>query len=273
MIIRARPTCVRRSWSTASDYISGQYWDEQNQRFNWKNVPYLITDTKEGRANFIALFVLDPNDSNRMLVGGASLWRTNDVKTANTPDKGPEWRPMKDPAADLISAIAIAKGNSNMVWVGHNNGDLFMTTNGLSPAPKWTKVNATATPLPNRMIIHITIDPSDVKTVYVTFGGYSTGNIWKTADSGAHWTNLAATLPQTPVFTLTLHPKNRKFVYAGTEVGIFASEDGGSHWSPANQGPNNSAVFDFAWSGTTLFAATHGRGVFKIDLPSAVPAP
>jgi hypothetical protein len=180
---------------------------------------------------------------------------------------------MKDPAADLISAIAIAKGNSNMVWVGHNNGDLFMTTNGLSPAPKWTKVNATATPLPNRMIIHITIDPSDVKTVYVTFGGYSTGNIWKTADSGAHWTNLAATLPQTPVFTLTLHPKNRKFVYAGTEVGIFASEDGGSHWSPANQGPNNSAVFDFAWSGTTLFAATHGRGVFKIDLPSAVPAP
>jgi hypothetical protein len=115
MIIRARPTCVRRSWSTASDYISGQYWDEQNQRFNWKNVPYLITDTKEGRANFIALFVLDPNDSNRMLVGGASLWRTNDVKTANTPDKGPEWRPMKDPAADLISAIAIAKGNSNMV--------------------------------------------------------------------------------------------------------------------------------------------------------------
>jgi len=256
-----------------AEYISGQYWDEQNQRFTWKNVPFLITDAKEGRANFIAPFVLDPNDPNRMLVGAASLWRTNDVKTSNTTDKGPEWHPIKDPAADLVSAIAIAKGDSNTVWVGHNNGDLFMTTNGLSPVPKWAKVDETATPLPKRMIVHIAIDPSDLKTVYVTLGGYSTGNIWKTADSGAHWTNLAATLPQAPVFALTLHPKNRKFVYAGTEVGIFASEDGGSHWSPANQGPNNSAVFDFAWSGTTLFAATHGRGVFKIDLPSAVPGP
>src|ERR1035437_1335008 len=263
----------RSSAGQLAEYISGQYWDDPNQRFAWKRVPYLITDAKEGKANFIAPFVLDPNDSNRMLVGGASLWRTNDVKTPNTTDKGPEWHTIKDPAADLISAIAVAKGDSNIVWVGYNNGDIFMTTNGLSPNPKWTKVDETSPSLPNRMVIHITIDPADVKTVYVTLGGYSTGNIWKTTNSGAQWINLAGALPQAPVFTLTLHPKNRKFVYAGTEIGIFASEDGGMHWSPANQGPNNSAVFDFAWSGTTLYAATHGRGAFKIELPSAVPSP
>jgi hypothetical protein len=41
-----------------------------------------IGDAGSNGANFIAPFILDPNDANTMLAGGLSLWRSTDVKTA-----------------------------------------------------------------------------------------------------------------------------------------------------------------------------------------------
>jgi hypothetical protein len=58
----------------------------------------------------------------------------------------------------------------------------------------------------------------------------------------------------------------RDRIYLGTEVGVFASEDDGAHWSPANDGPANVSVDQLLWMGETLTAVTHGRGMFRIDL-------
>jgi hypothetical protein len=69
------------------------------------------------------------------------------------------------------------------------------------------------------------------------------------------------------VRALAIHPKNSKFLYLGTEVGLFSSEDAGTTWSPANEGPTNCSVDSLFWMGTTLVCATHGRGMFKINLP------
>jgi photosystem II stability/assembly factor-like uncharacterized protein len=249
-----------------AEYISGQYWDEANRRWAWKGAPYEITDAQRGKANFIAPFVLDPNDSNRILVGALSLWETRDAKTPNTVATGPQWRPVKPPATEYVSAIAIAKSDSNQVWVGHNNGEIYFSRNSLTASPQWNKAGAGV--LPQRYVTHISVDPKNASVVYVTFGGYSAGNIWKTNDAGVRWIELSGKLPAAPVFTITIHPNDSDYLYAGTEVGIFASEDGGKHWSPGNEGPTNSAVFDLEWQGAVLFAATHGRGIFKIDLSS-----
>ena len=44
-------------------------------------------------------------------------------------------------------------------------------------------------------------------------------------------------------------------------------EDGGSRtWSPTNEGPANVSVDELFWSGTALLAATHGRGMYRIEL-------
>ena len=47
------------------------------------------------------------------------------------------WASIKPPtpANQNISAIAVQTGNSNVIWVGHNNGDVYKTTNGLDAAP------------------------------------------------------------------------------------------------------------------------------------------
>jgi photosystem II stability/assembly factor-like uncharacterized protein len=237
----------------------------------WKLPPYRIPDAKNENALFIAPFILDPNNSSRLLAGGLSLWRTNDAKTPNTNTRGPAWSSIKSPAGTFISAIAVMKGNADMIWVGHVNGDVYCTQEGTKTNPVWTKMDDNGpTPLPNRnglaFVTRITIDPRTSKTVYVTFGGYTRGNVWKTTNGGQAWSNIGNALPEAPVRCLAVHPRKSQFLYIGTEVGVFASEDGGSTWSPTNEGPTNCAVDDLFWMDQTLVCATHGRGMFRINL-------
>jgi hypothetical protein len=254
-----------------ADFISGQYWDANQGAWRWKPVPYRIPDARSQNALFIAPFVLDPNAPGRLLAGGLSLWRTNDAKRANTDSTGPSWRAIKSSAGSFISALAVARGDSKVVWVGHEDGQVFMTADGTATNPAWQKVDHTG-PHPlavNRYCTGITIDPRDHDTVYATFGGYTKGNVWKTTDAGATWADLGQALPAAPVRALAVHPDRSALVYAGTEVGVFASENGGAAWSPTNEGPTNCSVDDLFWMDRVLVCVTHGRGMFTIDVAGA----
>jgi len=250
----------------SSDYISGQFWDGHS--WTWKPIPYRITDAMNQKALFIAPFVLDPNNSNCLMGGGFSLWRTNNAKAPNTNSTGPIWSSVKSSIGKKISAIAVAKGNSNQIWVGHEGGEVFKTLNGTQANPVWQRMDHTGTnPLtPARYCTRITIDPSNPNIVYVAFGGYNRGNLWKTTNGGSQWSNLGNLLPEAPVRAIAIHPRKNNFVYLGTEVGLFASEDGGATWSPTNEGPTNCSVDDLFWMNEVLVCATHGRGMFTIQL-------
>jgi ligand-binding sensor domain-containing protein len=251
-------------------YISGQFWNPAIGDWDWKPVPFRIDDAKNNQALFIAPFVLDPNAPKRMIAGGLSLWRTNDAKVPNTLTSGPSWQAIKPSAGAPISALAIAPGDSDRIWVGHRDGMVFFTNNGTAATPAWQRAGATGPSLlrPQRYCTCITIDPADTDTVYVAFGGYQTSNLWVTTDSGTTWTDLGAALPAAPIRAVALHPRDSRLVYVGCEVGVFASEDAGATWSPTNEGPTNCSVDDLFWMGETLVCVTHGRGMFKIDLSS-----
>jgi photosystem II stability/assembly factor-like uncharacterized protein len=260
-------------------YISGQFFNEANKKWDWKPVPYSIPDAmppptgKRPKALFIAPFVLDPNEPDRVLAGGLSLWRTNDAKTPNTPRTGPSWQSIKDPIGTPdtrgfeISALAVAAGDSDTIWVGHANGAVFRTNDGTAGSPTWQPVEAAPFP-PPRYCTRVTVHPGLKDVVYVAFGGYTRGNLWVTRDGGTTWSDLSSTLPTTPVRAVTVHPRRAELVYAGTEVGLFASEDSGTTWSPTNDGPTNCSVDDLFWMGETLTSVTHGRGMYHIDLSS-----
>lgn len=219
-----------------------------------------ITDVDTGCANFIAPFVLDPNNANRMFAGGCSLWRTNNVKAAT-----PTWTRIKRTNADVpISAIAVARGNSNIVWIGHNNGDVFKSTNALAAVPTWTKVT---TGLPARYVNRLTISPTNANTVYASFGGFSAQNVWKTTNAGASWAarsgSGASALPPVPIYSLVVHPNSPSTLYVGSEIGVHYSTNDGLTWHNNRSGPAAVAVDELVFSGTTLYAATHGRGIFR----------
>lgn len=255
-------------------YIAGNFYNFATGAWEWKPFPYHIPDAKNEDALFVAPFVLDLNNSNRILAGGVSLWRTNDAKTPNTtdcrpgrPPCGPKWASIRSGFGARISAIAIARGNSDIVWVGYENGDVYKTANGTAASPLWEKVDDNApAPLPGRYCTRIVIDPANSSTVYVMFGGYTSGNIWKTTDGGSRWGNIGNALPEAPIRTLAVNPRNSNLLYLGTEVGLFASEDAGATWSPTNEGPTSCSVEELFWMGDKLVAATHGRGMFEIDL-------
>jgi photosystem II stability/assembly factor-like uncharacterized protein len=215
-------------------------------------------------ANFIAPFILDPNNANRILAGGDNLWRSNDVRA-----DPPSWSSIKGPIGSNISAIAIAPGNSDVVWVGYNNGLIYYTLNGTATNPIWTQAN---TGLPVRYCTRLAISqlpPGGFsRTIYATFGGFSADNVWKTTNNGLTWTSISplGRLPQIPVNSLVISPSNSNQLYIGTQIAVFATSDGGNTWSPTNEGPVNTVIDELFWQGTTLGAATHGRSMFTATI-------
>jgi photosystem II stability/assembly factor-like uncharacterized protein len=256
------------------EYINGQHFDEAADEWVWKPVPYRISDSMNQNALFIAPFILDINNPNRLLAGGMLLWRTNNAKARNTSRTGPAWASIKPDIGIYISTIAVARGNSDIIWVGHahnqgmtESGSVYRTINGTSNNPVWEKMDDQGPrSLPNRYCTRIVIDNVNHNIVYVTFGGYNRGNVWMTDDGGETWSNIGNALPEAPVRTLAIHPQNAAFLYIGTEIGVFASEDRGMTWSPTNEGPTNCSVDELFWMGEKLVCVTHGRGMFQIDL-------
>src|SRR5205823_5918498 len=123
----------------SADWINGLFWN--GAQYVCKAAPFVIVDScNASKSNFIAPFILDPNNSNRLLVGADALWRSDDATTANTATTGPSWTSIKPASGtgNYVSAVAVANGNSSIVWVGHNNGQVYKTTNGTTAAPTWT---------------------------------------------------------------------------------------------------------------------------------------
>lgn len=258
------------------DILYGEYVYLQIHRStNGQQAQYIFQGISDAgdrdTALFIAPFILDPNNSKAMLAGGARLWRTADVKQAN-----PIWASIKEAVPNsLISALAVTPGNSANLWVGYNSGEVFHSTNGLAATPTW---KAASSGLPARQCTRLHVTAGTAPIVYATFSAYAAGNLMHTTDNGATWNSVGANaLPEVPCYDITTHPDNKNTIILGTEVGLFVSEDGGTNWSPTNQGPTNAPVFRLFWDGRTLYAATHGRGIFKIDLSHPtlpeIPAP
>ncbi|RMF85097.1 MAG: hypothetical protein D6744_01980 [Planctomycetota bacterium] len=235
-----------------------------------------ITDAGDGAtANFIAPFVIDLNRPRTMYAGGRSLWRTFNLRH----NPSPTWLAIRPPGSANISAIAVANTNSNVVWIGMNDGKVARTENARESDPAavaWTVVdgNGVRNPFPNRYVNRILIDPDDEQTVYVALGGYSPDNLWKTTDNGSTWTDITGAgvtgLPDVPITGVARHPDRSDWLYVGTDVGVFASEDGGLTWSTNDAGPANVVVDEivFMHDSPTLLVASHGRGIFTAHVPA-----
>ena len=80
---------------------------------------------------------------------------------------------------------------------------------------------------PRLWITRITIDPTNSKSVFITFSGYRAGDnapyVLHTANSGKTWTDISANLPKAPVSELLLIGGK---LYVGTDVGVFTSTVG-----------------------------------------------
>ena len=213
---------------------------------------------------FYAPMVLGPGTPiNTLYFGTNKLYRSDNLGTLMVPVS--QTLPV---AGDRVSAIAISPQNDNVRLIGTVTGKVYATATGAT-----TLTDVTGT-IPARYVGRIAVDPNNANTAYVALGGFglaSGQHVYKTTNLNAATPTFAASgvgIPDVPVNALAIDPQDSNRVYAGTDIGVFRSIDGGANWTPFNDGLPRVAVFDMAIQSEfrVLRIATHGRGIWEISV-------
>ncbi len=213
---------------------------------------------------FITPFIMDQNDPNTLFTGGGRPWRTTNG-AASWQAVGPNFG-----NAGRISAIGIAQTDGDVVYLGYEDGYVATSTNARSASPTWT-LRSNGLPAEAGFISWIAVDPTDAQTAYATSTTFGIDHIYKTTDGGVSWTSIdgigAAGVPDIPVHSIVVRPTDPDTLYAGTELGVFVTTDGGTSWAPASSGMANTVVENIEFVGDdVLVAFTHGRSAFITQL-------
>ena len=214
---------------------------------------------------FITPLAMDQLRPNILWTGGRRPWRTRD-DAVSWQTAGPDFG-----GADRISAIAVSESSSRFVYLGFTNGYVARTNHGLADNPDWTVFGA-GNGLPvGAYVSSVTVDPVDPDVAYATYSSFGVPHVYRTVNGGQTWTSIDGTganlIPDIPVHWLAVRPCDTQQLYVGTELGMFASDDGGANWLPVNEGAAYTIVesLDFQ-DNNTLVAFTHGRGAFRARL-------
>jgi photosystem II stability/assembly factor-like uncharacterized protein len=216
---------------------------------------------------FYAPMVVGPNASdssghNTLYFGTNHLYRSANEGTTMTDVSGA--------LASTISAIAVAPQDDNIRLVGTNLGAIFLSTT--SSATSMTNITGAITPA--RYVGRVAIDPTNSNVAYVCLNGFgltSGQHVWKTTNllGGAPtWLPFGTGLPDAPVNAFVVDPANTQTLYAGTDIGVYLSTNGGTNWGPFSPGLPRVAVFGMELQPLhrVLRIATHGRGIWEYDL-------
>ena len=169
-----------------------------------------------------------------------------------------------------------------VLWVGSDDGKVQVSRDG---GGNWTDATASlaAAGAPaDYYVTRVFASPHQEGTAFVTKSGWHRDVyapfVLRTDDYGKTWTSLSGGIPEGTVYTFAQDRKNADLLFVGTEMGVFASLDGGKAWSPFGAGlPPYALVHDLLIHPreTDLVVATHGRGLFIADispLQEATPA-
>lgn len=160
---------------------------------------------------------------------------------------------------DVLSAIAIARSNTSVIYTGSSQGRAMVSTNG---GRIWSDITQG---LPNRSITSITVDPSNAAIAYLTVSGFGSGHVFKTANTGGSWTDISGSLPDIPANCMLFDPVDHNTLYLGTDIGVFRSTANGINWRGFNKGMPPVVVHEFASQQWGLIqVATYGRGAYEL---------
>jgi hypothetical protein len=179
--------------------------------------------------------------------------------------------------------VAMVGTNDANVWIGFNLGT------GTQAQANWVDVTGSNTILPLRPVLGIALDPSVTATNlpvgYAGVGGFDAntpstpGHVFQVtcaADCGSFtWADKSGNLPDIPVDSIIVNPNNAQQVFAGTDWGVYYTDDitaGSPTWQRFENGIPHAMVWDMQIDrgSTTLSVWTRSRGAYVYPLSGAV---
>lgn len=128
-----------------------------------------------------------------------------------------------------------------------------------------------------RAISSVNLDPRDNDVALITLGNYGgSGYVFKGTDmlSSPTYTNVSGNLPAMPVYDGFIERKNSNVFMVGTDLGVYATDNGGTTWTAQTNAANNFpkvpvlALRQYTFPGRegrsgSIYAGTHGRGFYE----------
>jgi hypothetical protein len=254
-------------------------------------------------SSFYTPFIPDPNVAGRVLTGLQHVWRSDDNGGSEgslgsdclalnlNPDRDAcgDWQPLgadlTGPAfggskgGDYVVAIERAPSDNSTLWAATRNGRVFVSKN-IDEEPgsvQFRRIDTASQP--GRFVSGIAVDPNDPNHAWVSFSGYSAytpgqpGHVFEVAynpsNHAATWTNKSFDLGDQPI-TGIVENEATGDLYAGTDFGVLRLANGSNQWTDPAGGLPHVAIYGLALSqsGHVLYAATHGRGAYRLRLPA-----
>jgi photosystem II stability/assembly factor-like uncharacterized protein len=217
------------------------------------------------RAAWTPPLIMDSTNAQRLYFGTDLVYQTLDGAANWTPISTDLTR-----GSGSITAVAVAPTDANTVYTGASSGVIEVTSNALSRGSvTWADITAI---LPLASVSQIAVDAQEASSAIVAYSAFDVPQLERTTNRGANWSAINGNLPNTPVNAVIVDPVLTNTYYIGTDVGVFATTDGGQSWEPLGQGLPNVVVTSLALQNAsrTLRAGTHGRSAWDLRLNTRV---
>ncbi len=253
--------------------------------------------------SFYAPLINDPRVSGTWFIGGQHVWRTldnagpqaylqqfcNEFFGAFNPTVTPcgDWEALGGPAGNLVAGPASDKGTSfiaavvrapsdiSTLWAATRRGRLWLSKNADAPPASVTFLRVDTPSQPRRFISGIAVDPQNPNHAWISFSGYDAYtpatpvHVFEVTVTGgsAVWKDLSSNLGDQPI-TGIARDNLTGDLFAATDFGVAVLPCEHTTWVQAGRNLPPVAVYGLTIdSGArVLYAATHGRSAWKLDL-------
>lgn len=247
------------------EHFNQSSWAPQNTRFTlWEHPEYTN------------------NESRLFLSKNGQIWMGLNVTDFQ---KEPEWYMIASAHGGSIVWDIEVTADGNSAFISNNN--TIYRIDGLNSATyyKWSSPTAIPPGITiqdlnfnlggGRAISSICLDPNDNNNALITLANYGASNyVYKGSNmlGSPTFTNITNNLPPMPVYDGLIAVGNSNLIFLGTDLGVYASDDGGATWtSQTNQSNKFPKVATLALrqyiyparSRGSIYAGTHGRGFFE----------
>jgi len=126
------------------------------------------------------------------------------------------------------------------------------------------------------MISGFDTHPTDEATAYLTLSYSSYPKVLRTTDYGQTWTDISGFgtgtvstngFPNVATYCVSVMPYDTDIIWAGTDIGLVESTDGGASWHLADNGLPQVSIWEIRVVDDEVVVGTHGRGIWSVSLP------